>query len=133
MIGKGHRLSAHTLSKAYKERHPLPFFVFPGYSDILLPALVSRASGCITGTGASHLLVLWISSRVHPERQNCIGNLIPKTIVKLYTTAVSALQTGDIAELEAARNLQDLGSFTNPSSNHETHKFEQWLKPIGQS
>jgi len=36
--------------RAYKERHPLPFYVFPGYSDILLPALVKRASGCITGT-----------------------------------------------------------------------------------
>lgn len=52
MIGKGHRLSAHTLSEDYKARHRLPFFVLPGYSDILLPALVSRATGCITGTGA---------------------------------------------------------------------------------
>ncbi|KAJ7495872.1 putative dihydrodipicolinate synthase [Mycena galericulata] len=85
-VGKGHRLSSHTSSAAYKARHPRPFFVMPGFSDILLPALVSRASGCITGT----------------------GNIIPKTIVKLYDTAVSALATGNIEELEAARKLQDL-------------------------
>ncbi|KAJ6625815.1 dihydrodipicolinate synthase [Mycena sp. CBHHK59/15] len=85
-IGKGHRLSAHTQSTAYKKRHPRPFFVMPGFSDILLPALVSRASGCITGT----------------------GNIIPKTIVKLYDTAVSALSTGNADDLQAARALQDL-------------------------
>ncbi|KAJ7077304.1 putative dihydrodipicolinate synthase [Mycena belliarum] len=85
-VGKGHRLSAHTLSSAYKERHPRPFFVMPGYSDILLPALVCRAQGCITGT----------------------GNIIPKTIVKLYDTAVSALATGNAEQLEAARKLQDI-------------------------
>jgi hypothetical protein len=55
MVGKGYRLSAHTLPKAYKERHPLPFFVFPGHSDILL----SRAS-CIAGTGASRISMLKI-------------------------------------------------------------------------
>ncbi|KAJ6594263.1 dihydrodipicolinate synthetase family protein [Mycena capillaripes] len=86
MVGKGHRLSAHTQSTAYKARHPRPFFVMPGFSDILLPALVSRASGCITGS----------------------GNVIPKTIVKLYDTAVSALATGNAEQLEAARELQDL-------------------------
>ncbi|KAJ7130827.1 putative dihydrodipicolinate synthase [Mycena crocata] len=85
-IGKGHRLSAHTLSAAYKERHPRPFFVMPGFSDILLPALVCRASGCITGT----------------------GNIIPKTIVKLYDTTMSALATGSAEQMEAARALQDL-------------------------
>ncbi|KAJ7217707.1 putative dihydrodipicolinate synthase [Mycena pura] len=86
-IGKGHRLAVHTQSPAYKQRHPRPYFVLPGYSDILLPALVSRASGCITGT----------------------GNIIPKTIVKLYDTAVAALAPGGNAEqLDAARELQDL-------------------------
>ncbi|KAF7376464.1 putative dihydrodipicolinate synthase [Mycena sanguinolenta] len=85
-VGKGQRLSVHTQSAAYKARHPRPFFVLPGYSDILLPALISRASGCITGT----------------------GNVIPKTIVKLYDTAVSALATGNGEQLEAARELQDL-------------------------
>ncbi|KAJ7824670.1 dihydrodipicolinate synthase [Mycena olivaceomarginata] len=85
-VGKGQRLALHTQSEAYKARHPRPFFVLPGFSDILLPALVSHASGCITGT----------------------GNIIPKTIVKLYDTAVSALATGDAAQLAAARALQDL-------------------------
>ncbi|KAK7000702.1 putative dihydrodipicolinate synthase [Favolaschia claudopus] len=85
-IGKGQRIAIHTQSAAYKERHPRPFFIMPGYSDILLPALIARASGCITGT----------------------GNVIPKTIVKLYDTAVSALATGNAEQLEAARELQDL-------------------------
>jgi hypothetical protein len=53
-VGKGQRLALHTQSEAYKARHPRPFFVMPGFSDILLPALVSHASGCITGTG-THL------------------------------------------------------------------------------
>ncbi|KAJ6498947.1 dihydrodipicolinate synthase [Mycena sanguinolenta] len=85
-VGKGQRLSVHTQSTAYKARHPRPFFVMPGFSDILLPALISHASGCITGT----------------------GNIIPKTIVKLYDTAVSALATGSGEQLEVARELQDL-------------------------
>jgi dihydrodipicolinate synthase/N-acetylneuraminate lyase len=85
-IGKGHRLSAHTQSAAYKARHPTPFFVMPGFSDILLPALVARASGCITGT----------------------GNIIPKTIVKLYDTAIAALASGSPAQLQEAQKLQDL-------------------------
>ncbi|KAF8199775.1 putative dihydrodipicolinate synthase [Mycena galopus ATCC 62051] len=85
-VGKGQRLSAHTQSAAYKERHPRPFFVMPGFSDILLPALIARASGCITGT----------------------GNIIPKTIVKLYDTATLALTTGNMEKLEEARELQDL-------------------------
>ncbi|KAJ7187890.1 putative dihydrodipicolinate synthase [Mycena filopes] len=87
MVGKGHRLSAHTSSAAYKERHPRPFFVMPGFSDILLPALVSRASGCITGT----------------------GNIIPKTIVALYDAALLALSpTAPPSALDRARTLQDL-------------------------
>jgi dihydrodipicolinate synthase/N-acetylneuraminate lyase len=52
-IGKGHRIAAHTQSKAYKARHSLPFVVLPGYSDYLLSAIISRQSGCITGTGTS--------------------------------------------------------------------------------
>ncbi|KAJ7646977.1 dihydrodipicolinate synthase [Roridomyces roridus] len=83
-IGKTHRLCSHTQSEAYKSRHPLQYFVMPGYSDILLPALVSRASGCITGT----------------------GNVLPKTIVKLYDVATAALTAG--ASLEEARELQDI-------------------------
>ncbi|KAF7315773.1 Dihydrodipicolinate synthase [Mycena indigotica] len=86
MVGKGHRLALHTQSAAYKERHPQTFFVLPGYSDILLPSLISRMSGCITGT----------------------GNVIPKTIVKLYDTAILALASNDMALLEEARALQDL-------------------------
>ncbi|KAF7305980.1 Dihydrodipicolinate synthase [Mycena chlorophos] len=86
MVGKGHRLALHTQSAAYKARHPLPYFVLPGFSDILLPSLISRMSGCITGT----------------------GNVIPKTIVKLYDTAVLGLEKNDATLLEEARVLQDL-------------------------
>ncbi|KAJ7072013.1 dihydrodipicolinate synthase [Mycena amicta] len=86
MVGKGHRIALHTQTAAYKERHPQTFFVLPGYSDILLPSLISRMSGCITGT----------------------GNVIPKTIVKLYEAATLALASNDPALLEEARALQDL-------------------------
>ncbi|KIY65726.1 putative dihydrodipicolinate synthase [Cylindrobasidium torrendii FP15055 ss-10] len=87
-IGKGHRLSAHTQSEAYKKRHPTPFFVMPGFSDYLLPAVVSRASGCITGT----------------------GNIIPKTIVKLYEASVKAVSSGSKEDLDKALELQDIVS-----------------------
>ncbi|KAJ7497625.1 dihydrodipicolinate synthase [Mycena latifolia] len=85
-IGKGHRLAAHTQSAAYKSRHARPFLVMPGFSDILLPALISRAAGCITGT----------------------GNIIPKTIVALYDAATAFLAAGGPAELARAQELQDL-------------------------
>jgi hypothetical protein len=49
---------------------------------------------------------------------NCLGNLIPKTIVKLYKIAVSALETGNLVELQAARDLQDLGLWRNSSFNN---------------
>jgi dihydrodipicolinate synthase/N-acetylneuraminate lyase len=50
-IGKTHRLTIHTRSAAYKARHPLPFVVMPGFSDLLLPSMVVGSAGCITGTG----------------------------------------------------------------------------------
>ncbi|KAF8877404.1 dihydrodipicolinate synthase [Mucidula mucida] len=87
-IGKGHRLSAYTQSEAYKKRHPTKFFVLPGFADYLLPALVSRQNGCITGT----------------------GNVIPKTIVALYKASVHALKTGGVAEMNKALELQDIVS-----------------------
>lgn len=46
---------------------------------------MGRATGCITGT----------------------GNLIPKTIVQLYATAVEALEGGDRGSWERARGMQD--------------------------
>lgn len=51
-IGKGHRLAKHTQSASYLARHA-PFQVLPGFSDYLLPALVTKQTGCITGTGMS--------------------------------------------------------------------------------
>lgn len=47
-IGKGTRLAAHTQSKEYLARHG-PFHVFPGFSDYMLPALVTGQTGVITG------------------------------------------------------------------------------------
>jgi dihydrodipicolinate synthase/N-acetylneuraminate lyase len=85
-IGKGHRIAAHTQSKAYLSRHS-PFQVLPGFSDYLLPALTARHTGCITGT----------------------GNVFPKLIVKLYDTAVEALKTGDAETMKQALDLQDKG------------------------
>lgn len=86
-IGKGHRLAAYTQSEAYLARHG-PFQVLPGFSDYLIPALVSRQTGCITGT----------------------GNVIPKTIVKLYKTAVAALASGNPQDLQEALKIQDIVS-----------------------
>ncbi len=85
-IGKGHRIAAHTQTKAYLSRHGA-FQVLPGFSDYLLPALTARHTGCITGT----------------------GNVFPKLIVKLYVTAMKALETGDAETMKEALALQDKG------------------------
>ena len=55
-------------------------------ADYLLPAMLSKASGCIVGT----------------------GNLTPKTIVKLYELSKAGL-AGDAAKLQEAVKLQELG------------------------
>ncbi|KAI5475036.1 hypothetical protein MNV49_002094 [Pseudohyphozyma bogoriensis] len=86
-IGKGSRLAQYTQSPEYLARHG-PFQVLPGFSDYLLPAMVSRHTGCITGT----------------------GNVIPKTMIKLYNTAVSALASGSPKELAEAQKIQDIVS-----------------------
>ena len=49
----------------------------------MFPCLVAGMTGSITGT----------------------GNLIPKTIVKLYDTAVEALRTGDAQQMATALDL----------------------------
>ena len=91
MIGKGHRLAVHTQSQEFLSRHNLQsvtetgqFQVLPGFSESLLPALVSRHAGCITGT----------------------GNIFPKTIRRLYDQAVKGLK-GDAQALTEAMALQD--------------------------
>lgn len=54
MIGKGHRLAAHTQSTEYLAKHGArlqaatvtgQFQVLPGFSESLLPALISRHTG----------------------------------------------------------------------------------------
>jgi len=92
MIGKGHRLAVHVQSEQYLKTHgsrlqavsEAGFAILPGFSESLLPALVSRHTGCITGT----------------------GNIFPKTIRKLYDQAVKGLK-GDAAALTEAMSLQD--------------------------
>lgn len=66
-IGKGTRLAAHTQSKAYLSRHA-PFHTMPGFSDYLLPALVCRHTGCITGTGASSLSAVLLQLKLTSRR-----------------------------------------------------------------
>jgi len=92
-IGKGHRLAVHTQSKAFVSKHGSrlqestvtgEFQVLPGFSESLLPALVSRHQGCITGT----------------------GNIFPKTIRKLYDQSIAGLK-GDASALAEAMVLQD--------------------------
>ncbi|WVQ84667.1 hypothetical protein IAT38_006822 [Cryptococcus sp. DSM 104549] len=93
MIGKGHRIAAYTNSPEYlaKQGNFLKsctvtgqFQVLPGFSESTLPALVSRHTGCITGT----------------------GNTIPKTIRKLWDASVAGLK-GDAKALAEAQELQD--------------------------
>ena len=60
--------------------------IYSTSTDYLLPAMVSGHDGCITGT----------------------GNVIPKTIVKLYETANEALTTGDAAKMKEAQRLQHI-------------------------
>ncbi|OAQ63688.1 dihydrodipicolinate synthetase [Pochonia chlamydosporia 170] len=85
-IAKGHRLALHVNAPEYQARHRLPFLVLPGSTDYLLPALVARQHGCIGGP----------------------ANLYPKTCMKLYQTAVEALETGNFEMLRQAQALQDL-------------------------
>lgn len=93
MIGKGHRLAAHVQSNAWTAQHgdrlksmtnTGGFAILPGFSESLLPALVSRHTGCITGT----------------------GNVFPKTIRRLYDLSIKGLK-GDAAALAEALGLQD--------------------------
>lgn len=92
-IGKGHRLAVHTQSSEYLAKHASrlqgvtvtgEFQVLPGFSESLLPALVSRHQGCITGT----------------------GNIFPKTIRRLYDQSIAGLK-GDSKALAEAMTLQD--------------------------
>lgn len=87
-IGKGTRIAAHVQSKEYLARHG-PFQVLPGFTDYLLPALVTGHTGCITGT----------------------GNVIPKTIVKLFDLSTKAIETGDQKLFKEAQQLQQIGNY----------------------
>ncbi|WVQ66884.1 uncharacterized protein L199_005075 [Kwoniella botswanensis] len=93
MIGKGHRIAAYTQSEEFLAKRASnlksqtvtgQFQVLPGFSESTLPALLSRHTGCITGT----------------------GNAIPKTIRKLWDTSVAGLK-GDANALAEALKLQD--------------------------
>lgn len=92
MIGKGHRLATYVQSESYLAKHKARlqgvsdagFHILPGFSESLLPALVSRHTGCITGT----------------------GNVFPKTIRRLYDQAVKGLK-GDASAMNEAMALQD--------------------------
>lgn len=60
---------------------------------------------------------------VHRMKQSAhavfVGNIIPKTIVKLYDVAEEALRTGSLEKLREAQALQEIGmSFlsSSPSS-----------------
>ncbi|KAL7419169.1 hypothetical protein Q5752_006005 [Cryptotrichosporon argae] len=93
MIGKGQRLAAHVQSPAYLAEHGQflsgitetgQFQVLPGFSESLLPALLAKHTGCITGT----------------------GNVFPKTMRRLYEQSVAGLK-GDSVALAEALELQD--------------------------
>ncbi|KAK9495386.1 hypothetical protein V1508DRAFT_186445 [Lipomyces doorenjongii] len=87
-IGKGQRVGIHTSSSAYKARHPgkQQFLVLPGFSDYLLPAVLARQHGCITGT----------------------GNVFPKLIVSLYKAVADFVADPTAEKLARATELQDV-------------------------
>ncbi|KAF2104990.1 aldolase [Rhizodiscina lignyota] len=85
-ISKGHRVALHVKSPEYRARHPLPFLVLPGGSDYMLPALVARQDGCVSGP----------------------ANIYPKVMMKLFRTSVEALETGNAKKFREAQQLQDL-------------------------
>lgn len=111
-VGKGQRISAYTQSPSYLERtNNKQFFVLPGFSDILLPSMMARMRGSITGT----------------------GNVIPKTIVHLYGLIVKAKQ-GEKGALDEAIRVQDIGkSCPITLFGREFDGFGQWLARIGPS
>jgi len=83
-IGKGIRIISHTSSKEYKNRHPLPYVVLPGYGDYLLPHMLMGGAGCITGT----------------------GNVVPKVVAKLFNLCEEAAQTSSPEKLKEAIEFQ---------------------------
>ncbi|ORX35393.1 dihydrodipicolinate synthase [Kockovaella imperatae] len=92
-IGKGTRVALYTSSPEFLKRRGEvlkkhtetgQFQIGPGFVDTLLPALTARHTMCITSTGC----------------------LFPKTIRKLYLTAVKGLE-GDMKSFQEARVLQD--------------------------
>ncbi|ORY35772.1 dihydrodipicolinate synthase [Naematelia encephala] len=92
-VGKGQRIATYTQTPEYLARRGNSlkastvtgqFQVLPGFSESLLPTLLGRHTGCITGT----------------------GGIIPKTVRKLYDTAVKGLQ-GDSKALSEAVDLQE--------------------------
>ncbi|KAH8914370.1 dihydrodipicolinate synthetase [Atractiella rhizophila] len=90
-VGKLVRVAGKTTTAAWNERFPrknpnFPFLVLGGQSDFLLPGMIGRSSGCITG----------------------LGNIAPATIVKLFQTGVKAITTCSPADLKAAQELEDV-------------------------
>ncbi|KAK9386668.1 hypothetical protein V1515DRAFT_627806 [Lipomyces mesembrius] len=62
------------------------FFVLPGFSDYLLPAVLARQHGCITGT----------------------GNVFPKLIMSLYNAVADFVADPTTEKLARATELQDV-------------------------
>lgn len=90
-IGKMSRVAsvtaAATFGQTYPRKSPLaPFLVLAGYSDVLLPTLIVRGSGCITG----------------------LANVVPRVVKLLFDESVRAIQTGDAETMRKAQKLQDL-------------------------
>ena len=94
-IGKGNRIANYTRSAEYLKRKGAflnsviqggEFQLLPGFSDTLLPALISHHTGAITST----------------------GGLFPKTVRRLYDQSLKGI-AGDHKALVEAIQLQDRG------------------------
>ncbi|PWN52904.1 aldolase [Violaceomyces palustris] len=82
-IGKGLRLASSIKRQ--------PFRVFPGFADIILPAMLSGQTGAIVGT----------------------GNLIPRVLLQLYQMISKAIETKDFQLLSEAQELQRKVAFAD--------------------
>ncbi|KDN41243.1 aldolase [Tilletiaria anomala UBC 951] len=84
-IGKGARLVSALQAQAAAHAKPV-WHVWPGFADVLLPAMTIGMTGVIAGT----------------------GNLFPHTLVELYMLIDAAFREKDFGKLEQAQKLQEL-------------------------
>jgi dihydrodipicolinate synthase/N-acetylneuraminate lyase len=85
----------------------------PGFADYCAPAMLTGQHGMITGTCVCPSRTLESSPSAPsltcaPHPAFCSGNVIPKTMVKLYDLTTKAIESGSKADWDAALAVQDV-------------------------